>query len=65
MKTKHRKSLQAIFVKPTAGGIALSDIEALVVALGGEVFEREGSRVKLALMGEQWLYMALPSSSPG
>lgn len=23
-------------------------------ALGGEVFEREGSRVKIVLMGEEW-----------
>lgn len=31
-----------------------SQIEALIVALGGSVTEREGSRVKIALMGEQW-----------
>ena len=28
--------------------------ESLVVALGGAVFEREGSRVKITLMGEEW-----------
>ena len=28
--------------------------ESLVVALGGSVFEREGSRVKITLMGEEW-----------
>ena len=31
-----------------------SDIEALVVALGGSVTEREGSRVAITLQGEQW-----------
>jgi hypothetical protein len=24
------------------------------VALGGEVFEREGSRIKISIQGEQW-----------
>ncbi len=54
MKTKHRKTLEAIFARPTHGGIVFSDIEALVVSLGGQVFEREGSRVKIELKGEQW-----------
>jgi hypothetical protein len=31
-----------------------ADIEALVKALGGSVSEREGSRVKIELHGEQW-----------
>jgi len=31
-----------------------SDIEALLVALGGQVHEREGSRVKITIKGEQW-----------
>lgn len=54
MKTKHRKTLEAIFARPTHGGIVFSEIEALVVSLGGQVFEREGSRVKIELKGEQW-----------
>lgn len=31
-----------------------ADIETLIVSLGGEVLEREGSRVKITLKGEQW-----------
>ena len=31
-----------------------SSIEALVVALGGSVVEREGSRVKITLQDERW-----------
>jgi hypothetical protein len=31
-----------------------ADIEALVKALGGSVSEREGSRVRIELNGEQW-----------
>ncbi len=54
MNTKQRKTLKAIFTKPTSASIIFSDIEALVVALGGEVFEREGSRIKISIQGEQW-----------
>ena len=54
MNTKHRKTLKAIFDKPTSASIVLSDIEALVVALGGGIVEREGSRIKISIQGEQW-----------
>lgn len=54
MNTKHRKTLRAIFTKPTSPSIVFSDIEALLVALGGQVHEREGSRVKITIKGEQW-----------
>ncbi len=54
MNVKHRKTLRAIFAKPTSPSIVFSDIEALIVALGGEVIEREGSRVKILLREEQW-----------
>lgn len=54
MKAKHRKTLQAIFARPTLPSIVFSDIESLVVVLGGLVTEREGSRVKITLQGEQW-----------
>ena len=54
MNGKNRKTLRAIFAKPTSPSIVFSDIEALIVALGGEVIEREGSRVKILLRGEQW-----------
>ena len=54
MNSKHRKTLRAIFAKPTAPSIVFSNIESLIIALGGEVSEREGSRVKITLRGEQW-----------
>jgi hypothetical protein len=54
VNTKHRKTLRAVFTKPTSPSIVFSDIEALLVALGGQVHEREGSRVKVSLKGEQW-----------
>ena len=54
MNTKHRKTLRAVFTKPTSPSIVFGDIEALLVALGGQVHEREGSRVKITIKGEQW-----------
>ncbi len=54
MNAKHRKTLRAIFSRPTPASVIFSDIEALVVALGGSVTEREGSRIKISLLGEQW-----------
>jgi HicA toxin of bacterial toxin-antitoxin, len=54
VNTKQRKVLAAIFFKPTLASIVFSDIESLVKALGGEVLEREGSRVSVQLMGEEW-----------
>lgn len=54
VNTKQRKTLAAIFSRPTSASILFADIEALVSALGGIVTEREGSRVKIELKGEQW-----------
>jgi len=53
MKTKHRKTLSAIFTKPTRANIKFSDIEALVKALGGEIREGDGSRVVLEIFGKK------------
>ncbi|MGD0229683.1 MAG: type II toxin-antitoxin system HicA family toxin [Syntrophorhabdales bacterium] len=49
MKAKHRRTLEAIFAVPTRGGIVFSDIEALVIALGGNVREGAGSRIVFEL----------------
>jgi hypothetical protein len=51
MKAKHRRTLEAIFAMPTRAGIAFSDVEALMIAIGGEVREGEGSRVVFELKG--------------
>lgn len=53
MNAKHRKTLKAIFARPTSPSVVFSDIEALVVALGGSVTERKGSRVKITLQSEE------------
>lgn len=49
MNSKHIKTLTAIFAKPIASNIKFSDIEGLVIALGGEVREGDGSRVALLI----------------
>ncbi len=54
MNAKNRKTLAAIFARPTSAGIAFIDIEALFKSLGAVILEREGSRIKIELEREQW-----------
>ena len=54
MNSRHRKTLAAIFSRPTSASIVFADIEALIKALGGSISERDGSRVRIDLNGEQW-----------
>ena len=49
MDRKHRKTLEALFEKPERANIAWREIEALFIALGAEVSEGSGSRVRVAL----------------
>ncbi len=49
MKAKHRKTLEAIFARPTCANIVFADIEALFVALGAKVIEGDGSRIAIEL----------------
>jgi len=51
MNRKHAKTLKALFAKPTASNIKFADIEALVMGLGGDVREGDGSRVALLFNG--------------
>ena len=51
MKSKHHKTLTAIFAKPVQAGISWKDIEALFSALDAEISEGNGSRVRIALNG--------------
>lgn len=53
MKAKHRRTLEAIFATPTRAGIVFTEIEALVIAIGGEVREGKGSRVAFELKGSR------------
>lgn len=48
---RHQATLEAIFERPTRADLAWRSIEALLRALGGEVTEGRGSRVRVALRG--------------
>ena len=54
MNAKQRKTLAAVFARPTSASIPFVDIESLVKALGGVILEREGSRVRIEIKGEIW-----------
>lgn len=49
MNKKHRKILDAVFATPLTATIAWRDIEAMMVALGAEITESSGSRVRIKL----------------
>lgn len=51
MSKKHRKTLGAIFENPVRSNVAWSDIEKMLQALGAELSEGSGSRVRIALGG--------------
>jgi HicA toxin of bacterial toxin-antitoxin, len=48
LNSKHQKTLDVIFENPLRSNIPWSDIESMLVALGAEVSEGRGSRVRLA-----------------
>ena len=52
MKRKQAATLTQIFARPVSAGIRWADIEALLIGLGAEISEREGSRVCVFLFGE-------------
>ena len=51
MDSKHQKTLEAIFEKPERANILWRDIEALLIALGAEINDGNGSRRRVALKG--------------
>ena len=49
MRRRHRRTLAAIFKRPTQAGIRWADIESLLQACGADIEERAGSRVAVEL----------------
>lgn len=49
MNNKQQKTLLAIFSKPTLNSIEWTDVESLIHALGGEIKQNKGSRVRIDL----------------
>jgi len=56
MNRKHRSTLKRIFEKPERSDIPRKDIEAMIVALGGEISEGQGSRVRIFLNGTRAVF---------
>lgn len=63
MKPAHQRTLRLIFARPVPGGIKWKEIEALLVALGAEIVERQGSRVAVVLFGQVQVFHQ-PHPSP-
>ena len=51
MNKRHQKTLQSIFATPVPSSLEWKRIEALFVALGAQVIEGRGSRVRFELHG--------------
>ena len=49
MRSKHRKTLEAIFSEPTRSNIKWDDVESLFIACDAYVEQRKGSRVAIHL----------------
>src|SRR5258708_38762566 len=51
MNPKHRDTLANVFANAVKANVAWKDIEAMCKALGAEITEGSGSRVRIALNG--------------
>lgn len=49
MKRKHRATLELIFARPASGNVKWREVEALLLELGADVKEAEGSRITVTL----------------
>ena len=63
MRTKHRRTLEQVFRRPTPAGIRWLDIVALLQAVDVEVSQRSGSRVLLK-KGEARMVVHRPHPEP-
>lgn len=51
MNSRNRRTLESIFVDPVRSDVVWTDIETLFLALGAEISEGRGSRVRVSLNG--------------
>jgi hypothetical protein len=56
LSTRQQRTLEAIFTHPERSDIPWREIESLFEALGAEVSEGSGSRVRVALHGVRAVY---------
>lgn len=60
---KHRKTLQAVFAEPVRANVKWTDVEHLLRALGAEITEGRGSRIRIHLQGVRAVFHR-PHSQP-
>lgn len=63
MNRTNEKTLVTIFRNPVSGSIKWRDVEALLIALGADISEGSGSRVRFTI-GNQTLFLHRPHPSP-
>ena len=51
MQNRHRKILESIFADPVRANVLWAEVEALFQAVGADVSEGRGSRVRVSLNG--------------
>lgn len=51
LRGKHQRTLEAVFTQPVRSNVPWNDVERLLVALGAEISEGRGSRVRIHLHG--------------
>jgi hypothetical protein len=51
LSSKHQKTLELIFAIPVRSDISWSSVESLFEALGGELSEGRGSRIRVVING--------------
>jgi hypothetical protein len=49
MNAKNKKTLNDIFSRPVLSSIQWKDIESLLISIGAEISEGEGSRIRIKL----------------
>ncbi len=63
MHSRHRQTFERIFSEPTPTGLRWTEIESLLVAMGADVSEGAGSRVRVVLGGVRAVFHR-PHPSP-
>lgn len=56
MNSRNTKTLSDIFKRPVPSDISWNDIESLLLALGGDISEGSGSRIRVKLKGERAVF---------
>ena len=59
MNSKHQKTLKNLFDSPVKKNIKWLDVEKLIVGVGGQIWQGDGSRIRIVL-GEQSLNIHTP-----